>query len=229
MRFTYVIHILTGLLGLALGAVALSSAKGAPLHRKSGILFVYTMLTMCFFGVLIAGVRGAAPELNIPAGLMTAYLVTTGFITVRPPFPGSRSLGIGLMALAMVVALFDLTLGFDALVNGGTRKGIPAFPYFMFGTVGMLASVSDFQVVRTGALRGSARLARHLWRMCFALFVAAMSFFIGQADEFPKALRIVPLLALPSLAVLVTMVYWLWRLRARPAARPALQLRPDDG
>ena len=35
-----------------------------------------------------------------------------------------------------------------------------------------------------------------------------MSFFIGQADEFPEALRIMPLLALPVLAVLVTMLDW---------------------
>ena len=60
-------------------------------------------------------------------------------------------------------------------------------------------------------------LRRHLWRMCFALFIAALSFFIGQARVFPKPVRIFPLLALPVLAVLVTMLYWLWRVRVSPA------------
>jgi hypothetical protein len=55
--------------------------------------------------------------------------------------------------------------------------------------------------------------------MCFALFIAAMSFFIGQSDEFPKAMRVMPVLALPVLAVLVTMIYWLWRVRIRRSLR----------
>jgi hypothetical protein len=49
--------------------------------------------------------------------------------------------------------------------------------------------------------------------MCFALFIAAISFFIGQAQVFPKPIQILPLLALPVVLVLVTMFYWLWRIR----------------
>jgi hypothetical protein len=51
--------------------------------------------------------------------------------------------------------------------------------------------------------------------MSFALFIAALSFLIGQAKVIPKPIRIMPLLALPVLAVLVTMIYWLWRVRIR--------------
>ncbi|MGH7561110.1 MAG: hypothetical protein ACRENB_08820 [Gemmatimonadales bacterium] len=76
---------------------------------------------------------------------------------------------------------------------------MPAFPFFLFGIVGVLAGAGDFRVIRSGARQGAARLRRHLWRMSFALFIAALSFFIG-------------LLALPVLAVLVAMFYWLWRI-----------------
>ena len=69
--------------------------------------------------------------------------------------------------------------------------------------------------MRSGALRGTARIARHLWRMAFALLIAAMSFFLGQAKVIPKPIRIPGLLALPVLAVLVTMLYWMWRVRLR--------------
>jgi hypothetical protein len=55
--------------------------------------------------------------------------------------------------------------------------------------------------------------------MCFALFIAALSFFIGQAHVFPKPIRIPGLLVLPVLAVLVTMLYWLWRVRIRRSLR----------
>ena len=54
-----------------------------------------------------------------------------------------------------------------------------------------------------------------LGAMSFALFIAALSFFIGQAKVIPKPIRIVPLLVLPVLAVLVTMLYWMWRIRVK--------------
>jgi uncharacterized membrane protein len=76
MRLTYASHILAGSLALVFGYVALYAVKGAVLHRKSGMLFVYAMLTMCVFGTLIAMVRGVAPAINIPAGVLSAYLVT---------------------------------------------------------------------------------------------------------------------------------------------------------
>ena len=33
------------------------------------------------------------------------------------------------------------------------------------------------------------RIARHLWRMCFAFFIATGSFFLGQQDILPKAVQ----------------------------------------
>jgi hypothetical protein len=51
--------------------------------------------------------------------------------------------------------------------------------------------------------------------MTFALFIAAMSFFLGQAKVIPKPIRIGPLLAIPPLAALVVMIWWLWRVRSR--------------
>ena len=183
------------------------------------MLFVYAMLTMCVFGTLIAMVRGVAPAVNVPAGVLTAYLVITALATVRPPAAGSRWLDPGLMLVALAVGLTSLTFAFEALASGGRRNGMPAFPFLMFGVVGLLASVGDARMIRSGALRGPSRLARHLWRMSFALFIAALSFFIGQAKVFPKPVRIPALLALPVLAVLVTMLYWLWRVRVRRSFR----------
>jgi hypothetical protein len=164
-------------------------------------------------------VRGVAPAVNIPAGALSAYLVITALTTVRPLAASARWLDPALMLVALTVGLTSLTFAFQAVANGGMRNGMPAFPFFLFGIVGLVAGVSDVRLLRSGALQGASRLARHLWRMCFALFVAALSFFIGQAKVIPKPIRIYPLLALPVLAVLVTMFYWLWRIRIRRSLR----------
>ncbi len=160
MRMTYAVHILAGSLALVFGYVALYAAKGATLHRKSGMLFVYAILTMCFFGTLIAAVRGVAPAVNIPAALLTSYLVITALITVRPPAAGSRWLDPVLMLVALAVGLTSLSFGFEALASpDGKRTGMPAFPFFLFGVVGTLAGVLDLRMLRAGGLRGASRLA----------------------------------------------------------------------
>ncbi len=219
MKVALALHILAGSVGIVAGFFALYSTKGAALHRRAGTVFVAVMLAMTFTGLLLSVLRGAAPAINIPAALLTAYLVFTGWTTVRPLARAPRWAHPGATAVALAVGLVSLAFGFEAIANGGSRKGMPAFPFFMFGVVGVWAAVLDVRMARAGGLRGPARLARHLWRMCFALFIASLSFFLGQADVIPKPIRIPPLLAAPVLAVLVTMFYWLWRVRRRREGR----------
>jgi uncharacterized membrane protein len=219
MRIAYVVHILVGILVVLAGYVALYATKGATLHRKAGMVFVFAMLTTAVLGMVISVVRDVAPAINVPAALLTSYLAITSLHTIRPVAAESRWLDIGALLVAMAVTLASFTFAMEAFANGGTRKGMPAFPFVMFGTAGLLASVGDVRMLRSGRLQGALRLARHLWRMCFALFIAAMSFFIGQAQVFPKPIRIRPLLALPVVLVLVTMFYWLWRIRVRRSFR----------
>ena len=215
MRMTLVLHIIAGTLGIVSGFVALYVTKGASLHRRAGIVFVYAMLTTGVGGLLIAIVRNVAPSINIPAAVLTGSLVITALTTMRPASTATRWLDRSAMLATLAVGLASMMFGFEALANGGMRNEMPAFPFFMFGIVGLLASVGDVRMMRSGPLRGASRLARHLWRMSFALFIAALSFFVGQADVFPKPVRILPLLALPVLTVLVTMFYWLWRVRIK--------------
>ena len=218
MRMTLVMHITAGSLGLVSGFIWLYSAKGATLHRKAGIVFVYSMLAMSAAGLTMALVRGVAPAINVPAALVTAGLVVTALTTVRRPSTVSRRLDAIAMVVLLVTGLTNLALAVNVLSGGGEEKGM-AFPLILFGLVGTLAGIGDFRVMRSGPLHGARRIARHLWRMSFALFIAALSFFIGQAKVIPEPIRIRPLLALPVIMVLVTMLYWLWRIRIRKSLR----------
>ena len=214
MTITLLVHVAAGGVGIVTGFVALYAAKGAGLHLRSGRVFVYAMVTMALTGAGIAAWgRG---EASVVAGLLTGYLVVTGLATVRPATAGSRRLDLGAMLVGLAVGLTSVGWGLQSLARGEqARDGVPIAMLFIFGSVALLAGLSDVRVVRSGRLRGAPRLARHLWRMCFALWIASASFFLGQADEFPQALRIPLLLAVPVLAPLLTMLYWLWRVRIR--------------
>jgi len=222
------IHIIAGGLGLLSGFVALFAAKGARLHRRSGMLFVYAMLTMALLGATIAASWRVAWEGNVPIGLLTAYLVATALTTVRPHPTRSHQLDLGLMLIALAICAALFTFGFMAMAAPkGTLHGFPSPPFFIFGSIALLALVGDVRLIRSGGvrvIRGTPRLVRHLWRMNTALLIAAFSFFIGQAKVVPKAIRIYPLLAVPPLVVFAAMMYWLWRVRSKKSPRVVVEL-----
>jgi hypothetical protein len=88
-------------------------------------------------------------------------------------------------------------------------------PFFIAAVVA-LAAVGDLRAMRSGTLQGGKRLARHLWRMCFALFIAAGSFFSIRgrvAKILPEPFTTPVMRALPIALVFVAMFYWLWRVR----------------
>ena len=82
-------HILAGVLALVFGYVALYAAKGAALHRKSGLLFVFAMVTLSLTGALVAFL--SASSISVVAGLLTFYFVTTALLTRGPPSAARRS------------------------------------------------------------------------------------------------------------------------------------------
>lgn len=222
MQMLLPVHIAAGAVGIVTGYVALFAAKGAGAHRKSGTGFVWSMLVMGLTGAVIAALgRG---EASVIAGILVSYLVATGLTTVRPPSAGAGWLDRGGMLLALAVGVAGLAWGAAALGSPtGALDGVPAPMFFIFGGVALLASAGDLRMIRSGGLRGARRLARHLWRMCFALWIAAASFFLGQADEFPERLRVWPVLGTLAFFPLLAMLYWLWRVRVRQTFRGAVR------
>jgi uncharacterized membrane protein len=205
-------HVLAGVIAIASGFVALYAFKGGTLHRKSGTIFACAMLVMSLSGAVMAvGHAGAA--INIPAGLVTAYLVVTALATVRPASPGSRRVDRGAMVAAFAIGTGSLLVA----IAGGASRGMTP-PLVMFGLVALFAAEGDRRMIRAGGLKGASRLRRHLWRMCTALFIAAASFFLGPVRRIPEPLRI-PALRLIPLVVLLTMAYWLWRYRRKQLSR----------
>ena len=226
MRPLLVVHIVAGSIGLGSGFLALYTAKGGRTHRRAGIVFVVSMLVMAAAGFWLTLALPTWIVVNGSAATIAATFVATALTAVRPPATWTRWVERVAFPMLLAVAVVNLTFGFQAVASGGRRNGIPAFPYFLFGIAALFAVVGDVRMLLRGPLKGPARIARHLWRMTFALWVASLSFFIGQADVFPKPIRILPLLATPVLAVLVTMLYWLWRVRVRRSLR-GVRVRDD--
>jgi hypothetical protein len=204
------IHIAAGGLAIVLGAVALLVKKGGTIHRRSGLLFVYAMLVLGASAAILGNVLG---------GLMSVYFVGTALTTVRPVSTWSRLINAVALTVAVGLALVDIVGGVKAFNSPhGFLNGVPFPMFFFLATILILAAAGDVRIMRFGVPRGGPRLARHLWRMCFALFIAAGSFFSIRARVakiLPEPFTTAPMRALPILLVFAAMFYWLWRLRGR--------------
>jgi hypothetical protein len=225
VRTVLLVHIVAGALGIVSGTVALFAAKGANLHRKSGMLFVFSMVAMAITASVVAVSVGR----SVLEGLLPAYFVITGLTTVRPPSAGARRLDIGAMAVALGVGLANLAFGFDLLASGvRVVNGVPVPMIVFLGAVALLSALGDARQIRSGGLRGARRIARHLWRLCFALWIATGSFFLGQADKVPASLRHMALLMPLAMAPLFVMAYWLWHVRFKKTFRDRTAVGPQQ-
>jgi hypothetical protein len=54
---------------------------------------------------------------------------------------------------------------------------------FFIGSVTLLAGTGDVRMLVRGGVLGAKRIARHVWCMCFELFIAAGSFFSGPSNR----------------------------------------------
>jgi hypothetical protein len=123
------LHILGGIVALLAGYTALAAAKGARLHRRSGLLFVAAMVTLSLSGALIAAL-GREP-ISVVAGLLTCYFVTTALATVRPLPEPVRWIEKGVTLAALAVSVVAFAVGFGMAGSGRPEMGA----MFVFGTV----------------------------------------------------------------------------------------------
>ena len=101
-----------------------------------------------------------------------------------------------------------------------SENGVPVGMNFFMGSVLLLAAAGDVRMQVRGGLFGPQRIVRHLWRMCFGLFIATGSFFLGQGNKvFQSVVARSNVLFVAALLPLLLLIFWLFRLRFTSAYR----------
>jgi hypothetical protein len=191
----------------------------------AGKVFVVSMLTMGAFAVYLAITRHQ-PN-NIGGGILTVYLIGTAWLTARRR-DGETS------RWDWIVLLIPLALGTLTWMNGikvlrsgaSSQDGVPVGMSFFMGSVMLLAAAGDVRMLVRGGVLGAKRIARHLWRMCFGLFIASGSFFLGPSNRplrllsavglgqhLPPALFSTSLYLILTVLPLILLIFWLVRVR----------------
>jgi uncharacterized membrane protein len=222
---TLLLHILAGAAGLLSGTAALCFRKGSRRHALAGRIFVASMLTMAVGAVYLAIVKHQPS--NIGGGLLTFYLIGTAWLTARRRRGETSPLDWVALLIPLAIGVLGWMNGIEALrSSSGTKYGVPGGMHLFMGSVCLLAAAGDVRVLLRGGITGAPRIARHLWRMCFGLFIAAGSFFLGPSNRPLRLLSEVGLgqhlspaffsntvYVVLSVLPLFLLVFWLLRVR----------------
>jgi hypothetical protein len=218
-----IIHICAGTVGLLSGTAAICFKKGSPRHALAGKVFVASMLTMALGAVYLGVVRHQTG--NVGGGIFTFYLIGTAWLSARRSDAGTNRLD-------WILLLIPLTLGTLTWINAvklvrsgaSSQDGAPVGMIFFLGSVMLLAAAGDVRMLVQGGVRGAKRIVRHLWRMCFGLFIAAGSFFMGPSNRpvrllstvglgkhLPAALFGMTLYLVLTVLPLILLIFWVLR------------------
>jgi uncharacterized membrane protein len=202
-------HITGAVVGISSGFLSMLFRKGASLHRLAGNIFVGSMLAMSGTAAYLAKVY-KPNRINLLVGLLMFYVVATGWWASKRRQRGVAPFDIVALTWVLLVAVIAFTYA------------MAYTPCAVLGTMAALFALSDIRMLARGGVAAVNRRRRHLWRMSFALLIATLSFFPGQAKLFPKALLKVPAMYIPHIALVVAIIYWMIRYRrALPVRRDA--------
>ena len=201
------IHIAGGLAALTSGSVAVAARKGGAIHAAAGTWFFGSMLVLGLSAAILEPFR--SPPGSPISGVLVLYFVATSWVTARRRDGTTGKFEMVACAAALVTAALTIWGGFT-----GASTPVGRGPVFALGGLLVLAGLLDLNAILRARLTPVQRISRHLWRMCFAFFIATGSFFLGQQDVLPRALRGSPILFVLAFAPFAVMVFWLVRLRS---------------
>jgi hypothetical protein len=207
------LHICSGTVGVLSGFTAVSLKKGSRRHAIAGIIFAVAMLSLGATGAYMAVLK-VQPG-NILGGALTFYLVATAWTAARHSDGRTRIFDWAALLVILSVAAVEITFGVQAALSPtGLRYDYPPGPFFTFGAVALIATIGDVRMLVRHGIFGAQRIARHLWRMCFGLFIASASIFLARPHLFPAFMRKTGMLMILSFAPLVLLIVWLIRVLA---------------
>jgi len=216
VKILILIHVCSATVGLLSGFLAMVFRKGSGLHGAAGTVFFVSILSAAGAGACLAGFLHPN-NANLMGSVLTLYLVATAWVAARRRDGKAGIFDLGALLVALAVATAGATWGLEAAASAtGLKDRYPAPFYFVFGSIALLFAVSDVRMVVRGGAFGAKRIARHLWRMSFALLFAALSFYPGQGPRFfPRWLRETNLPYVPHVLLIGAMLLWLYRVSVR--------------
>ncbi|BDD05394.1 DUF2306 domain-containing protein [Aureibacter tunicatorum] len=202
------IHAFLGVLALISGSLAIVSNKGKKVHRKSGSMFFYTMLSSALLALAVSVIPGHESMFLFAIGLFSIYFLISGYRSLW-----FRSISHDFFfdkIMAYFIVAMGLAMVFVPFIFSGKVNVVLA----AFGGIGFSFGMRDLKVFKRRALARRNWLKLHLGKMMGG-YIAACTAFLVVNNILPNLWNWFA----PTVVGSVFITYWMVVLNLRKAVK----------
>ena len=173
------IHAAFGGFALLAGLVSIIAQKGKNIHRKSGLIFFYSMMLSGIIAMIVAVLPNHESPFLFAVGIFSLYFVLTGnralnFKRKNPDLKIDKLISIIMIATGVLMILLPIIL----------TKSINIV-LVVYAIVGIIFSVSDLILFRNPERLRKGWLKLHLGKMLGG-YISATTAFVVVNEFFPS-------------------------------------------
>lgn len=179
-----VLHIAGGAAGLLSGSIAASVKKGNAIHKLSGKIFFYGMLTASLSALVLSWLPGHQNLFLFAVGGFTLYMILTGYRIVwlkRQLTNNTQPISVIDYGLSLFGLLFGLYLLFQAITLLGAGKMFGLVPG-VFGLICINYARMDYTLLSGKKTIRAAWMGNHITRMMGALIASYTAFLVVNVE-----------------------------------------------
>jgi len=165
-------HAALGGLSLLSGGIALIAKKGRTVHKRSGEIFFYSMLISALLALLISVLPNHISPFLFCVGIFSTYLILSGYRSIL-----LKRKGMDLRADKILSAIMIIT-GLAMIFYPIIIEGAVNIVLLVFGALGILFGLRDFQLFLKPESLRKKWLNRHLGNMTGGYIAAITAFFV---------------------------------------------------
>ena len=173
------IHAAFGGIALLAGLVSIIAKKGKNIHRKSGLIFFYSMMLSGIIAMIVAVLPNHESPFLFAVGIFSLYFVLTGnralnFKRKNPDLKIDKLISIIMITTGVLMILLPIIL----------TKSINIV-LVVYAIVGIIFSVSDLILFRNPERLRKGWLKLHLGKMLGG-YISATTAFVVVSEFFPS-------------------------------------------
>ncbi len=194
------LHIVCGTIAFGTGLIAIVAPKGKTLHRKNGIVYVWSMIGVALTALMMSFAKPELMRFFVPLSFFTLQLTLTGWRALE-----RKNIRVG---QAVQIAKIDWIIAIASLLSGAVFIGLGAVRFanggqmgmvsMVFGVIGLVLALRDIRRFRA-LQRGKPHTGKPQQRMEW--FFAHLTLMLGAYIATVTAVLVVNGRGLPPLVL----------------------------
>jgi hypothetical protein len=178
IRYAIYVHAALGGVALLGGLISILAKKGGGAHRKSGLVFTWSMILTGSIAMIVALLPNHENPFLFAIGIFSLYFVITGYRALRFARKVDSLLWDKVIAVVMIISSFGMILGPILMYS------VINIVLVVFAIVGAAFAIRDLILFRDSERLKKNWLKLHLGKM-FGAYISATTAFIVANQIIP--------------------------------------------